>query len=89
MAGHPILARFLGRWQRVPRWVRVALVMTVALLAWARWWPMAPLFTTPRSTLVTDRNGVLLGALVASDGQWRMPSTGPVPERFAQCLIAF
>ena len=31
------------------------------------------LFHVPYSTVVTDRNGELLGARIASDGQWRFP----------------
>ena len=50
---------------------------------------MAPLFNEPLSTVVTDRHGATLGAAVAADGQWRMPSTGEVPERFARCIIQF
>ncbi|MEO7080492.1 MAG: penicillin-binding protein 1C, partial [Flavobacteriales bacterium] len=59
------------------------------LLAWARWWPMDPLFRAARSTVMLDRDGGLLGATVATDGQWRFPSTAAVPERFATCLIQF
>ncbi|MGB3524545.1 MAG: penicillin-binding protein 1C [Flavobacteriales bacterium] len=59
------------------------------LIAWARWWPMDPLFGTPRSTVMLDRDGGLLGATVATDGQWRFPSTHAVPERFSTCLIQF
>ncbi len=59
------------------------------LFAWARWGPMDPLFRTPRSTVMLDRDGGLLGATVATDGQWRFPSTAAVPERFATCLIQF
>ncbi len=68
------------------RWVIVALLL---VLVWAKWGPMDPLFTTPRSTVLLDRNGELLGATVAKDGQWRMPSTDSVPDRFAMCLIQF
>jgi len=44
---------------------------------------------TPYSTVVTDRNGELLGARTADDGQWRFPPADTVPERFAQALILF
>lgn len=50
---------------------------------------MAPLFSTPFSTVLLDRNGALLGAGVAADGQWRFPPPDPVPMRFARCLIEF
>lgn len=65
------------------------LVIFLAVWAWARWWPMAPLFQAPCSTVITDRDGGLLGAVVAADGQWRFPAADSVPHRFATCLIAF
>lgn len=50
---------------------------------------MDPLFNAPRSTVLLDREGDLLGATVAADGQWRMPEVDSIPERFATCLIQF
>ncbi|MBS1548003.1 MAG: transglycosylase domain-containing protein, partial [Bacteroidetes bacterium] len=50
---------------------------------------MSPLFRDPSSTVLLDANGNLLGAAVATDGQWRFPASGRVPERFAECIIQF
>lgn len=47
------------------------------------------LFHVPYSTVVTDRNGELLGARIASDGQWRFPPRTTTPEKIEQCLITF
>ena len=47
------------------------------------------LFHVPYSTVVTDRNGELLGARIASDGQWRFPPRTTTPEKIKQCLITF
>lgn len=47
------------------------------------------LFHVPYSTVVTDRNGELLGARIASDGQWRFPPRNTTPDKIAQCLITF
>ena len=47
------------------------------------------LFQVSYSTVVTDRNGDLLGARVAADGQWRFPASQKVPEKFKICLIQF
>lgn len=44
---------------------------------------------TSYSTVVTDRNGELLGARIASDGQWRFPPSDTVPEKFRTALIEF
>jgi penicillin-binding protein 1C len=48
-----------------------------------------PWFDATYSTLVTDRNGELLGARIAPDGQWRFPPTDTVPEKYRICLIQF
>ncbi len=47
------------------------------------------LFHTPLSMVLEDRNGHLLGARIAADGQWRFPATDKVPERFATALTTF
>ena len=47
------------------------------------------LFHTPYATVAADRNGDLLGARIAADGQWRFPASDTVPEKFKQCLIEF
>lgn len=47
------------------------------------------LFDVSYSTVVTDKNGQLLGARIADDGQWRFPSKGEVPEKLKQCIITF
>lgn len=64
-------------------WACAALLVGLALL------PVEPLFDVPTSTVLEDRNGRLLAARVAPDGQWRMPSSTTVPERFAHCLLTF
>lgn len=47
------------------------------------------LFHVPYSTVVTDRNEELLGACIASDGQWRFPPRNTTPEKIKECLITF
>lgn len=47
------------------------------------------LFDTSYSTVVTDRQGELLGARIADDGQWRFPQRQTVPEKMEKCMIAF
>lgn len=59
------------------------------LLVVAACWPMDRLFRTPRSTVLLDRDGQLLAATVATDGQWRFPPEDSVPKRFAECLVQF
>ena len=47
------------------------------------------LFHVPYSTVVTDRTEELLGARIASDGQWRFPPRNTTPEKIKECLITF
>jgi len=47
------------------------------------------LFDRPCATVVTDSNGQLLGARIASDGQWRFPHSDSVPEKFRICVVEF
>lgn len=46
-----------------------------------------PLFDVSYSPVLYDREGKLLGAQVASDGQWRFPGKEKVNEKFAIALI--
>ena len=56
-------------------------------------WIPKPLISKPYSTLLytTETSGreVLLGARIASDGQWCFPSGSEVPEKFAICLTQY
>ena len=47
------------------------------------------LFNDPLSTVVESKQGTLIGARIASDGQWRFPALDSVPYRFEQCLLMF
>lgn len=47
------------------------------------------LFHVPYSTVVTDQNEELLGARIASDGQWRFPPRNTTPKKIKECLITF
>ncbi|MCQ2250214.1 MAG: penicillin-binding protein 1C [Bacteroidales bacterium] len=46
-------------------------------------------FSVPYSTVITDSSGVLLGAHIAEDGQWRFPDADSVPYKFAQCITTY
>ncbi len=48
-----------------------------------------PLFNDPTSTVVFDRDGKMLGARIAGDGQWRFPESEAVPEKFSVCITTF
>jgi penicillin-binding protein 1C len=48
-----------------------------------------PGFKAPFSTVVEARDGSLLGARIAADGQWRFPGFKQVPEKFEKSLLTF
>ncbi|MBT5428122.1 MAG: penicillin-binding protein 1C, partial [Bacteroidetes bacterium] len=53
-------------------------------------WPLPkPLFNDPQSTVVFDREGGLLGARIAADGQWRFEGSDILPENYISCVIEF
>jgi len=47
------------------------------------------LFTVPRSTVIVSDTGKLLGARIASDGQWRFPKSDSIPDKFKICITTF
>nr|WP_249665285.1 penicillin-binding protein 1C [Mucilaginibacter sp. Bleaf8] len=60
----------------------------IALLAFWLCLPR-PLFKRPTSYVIDDDRGLLLGAAIAADGQWRFPYDDSVPDKFRQCIITF
>ncbi len=67
--------------------ISIALIVCV-LIAYAFSLPRQ-IFDKPYSTVLEARNGQLLSASIAADGQWRFPQDDSIPERFAQALITF
>ena len=47
------------------------------------------LFKDPTCMILNDREGNLLGAKIATDGQWRFPYQKQVPEKFVQAITCF
>jgi len=47
------------------------------------------LFDKPTCTVIDDREGRLLGAKIADDGQWRFPATDSLPRKYIQALVVF
>jgi penicillin-binding protein 1C len=63
--------------------VAAGVIITPVLLS-----PM-PGFKVPLSTVIEARDGTLLGAKIADDGQWRFPPSDSVPYKFEKALLAF
>lgn len=80
-----MINRFL-RW--APHW-RYGLPLIILLVA--SWWfgLPRPLFDTPVATVLEDRQGDLLSAQIAEDGQWRFPPPDSLSEKLTQAIIHF
>lgn len=48
-----------------------------------------PLFTSPYSSALFDREGRLLSARLAADDQWRFPPPDSLPSELVQCIVSF
>ena len=81
------LSRRLARPRRFALLSSAALVLLLALHYVTRL--PAPLFDSPLSSVLEARDGSLLGARIAADGQWRFPGRDTLPEKYAAALIAF
>jgi penicillin-binding protein 1C len=47
------------------------------------------LFSEPYATVIESKEGELLGAKIANDGQWRFPAQDSIPYKFKKCVVYF
>ena len=77
---------------RLVRWVKThklkSGLLIVVLVAYYFCLPRQ-LFDDSYASVIEAADGELLGAKIARDGQWRFPAQDSVPQKFAQCVIAF
>ncbi len=85
----PVVRNIIGRIRQLSATRKVILILITFLVAGYIVCLPGQLFRVSYSTVVTDRNGELLGARIASDGQWRFPPRTATPEKVKHCLIAF
>lgn len=73
------------------KWLKYGAIIVAGaiLLLWLCCLPKDLFEGVPYSTVVTDKNGELLGARVADDGQWRFPMCDTLPEKFVTALVEF
>jgi penicillin-binding protein 1C len=78
-----------GRY-KIDRRIKIgSLAIFLILLVWFIACLPKHLFNDPTSTVIEDRNGILIGAKIADDGQWRFPNNPHVPEKFKQSILEF
>lgn len=63
----------------------------LGLVAIVGWWALlpAPLFNTPYSTVLQDREEKIIGMTVAADGQFRFPAVESLPPKYIMALTTF
>ncbi len=65
------------------------ITLSALLLAGLLWPIPEPLFDHPYATALLSREGQLLGARIAGDGQWRFPPVDSLPDNYVTSLLAF
>lgn len=68
---------------------KIKLIVLLGLLIW--FWLSLPskLFNAPTCYVIEDKDGSLLNATIAADGQWRFPHNKNVPQKFIDCITTF
>jgi penicillin-binding protein 1C len=68
--------------------VCVAVIFSVLISSWWNSLPQ-PLFNSPYSSILLDRNNQLLEARIASDEQWRFPPSETLPSSYIKAVLLF
>lgn len=78
-----------GRLRSVSIKKKIVLFVLLGLLLWFWFSLPSKLFHAPTSYVIEDKDGNLLNATIAADGQWRFPYTKNVPQKFIDCITTF
>ena len=70
--------------KRKKRWLTAGILLFVGFLLLP-----ASFDEEPTSTVIESVDGYLMGAKIATDGQWRFPARGTLPDKYAKALVAF
>lgn len=84
--------RIPSLFRRTAQWVKRNRIKSfVAFGLFAAYYFCLPrtLFNEPFSTVIESKDGELLGAKIADDGQWRFPASNSVPYKFRQSIVYF
>jgi penicillin-binding protein 1C len=79
------LLKWSGRTIRKYRWAFPFIILLFLVI----YYPSRNIFHEPLSTVFVDREGILLGAKIAADQQWRYPERKEVPEKFRKAILAY
>jgi penicillin-binding protein 1C len=75
--------------KNLPRRTKIKWTVLITLFIWFWFALPSKLFQSPTCFVITDKDGQLLNASIAPDGQWRFPHNDSVPEKFIQCITTF
>lgn len=85
----PFIRKWFEKYKSAKRKYQIGIPLLLIACVWYIFCLPSPLFDVPYSTVVSDRNGELLGARIADDQQWRFPTVDSVPDKYKTCLIEF
>ena len=68
---------------------KIVLAVISGLLIWFYFSLPSKLFKAPTCYVIEDKDGNLLNATIAADGQWRFPYNKNVPQKFIDCITTF
>lgn len=73
------------------RWGRHSKKLTLLVILLIAYYFCLPtvLFKSPTATVIESKQGILLGAIIADDGQWRFPVVDSIPYKFKTCILQF
>ena len=64
-------------------------ILLIILLIWYYFSLPNQLFKAPTATIIESKEGKLIGAKIAKDGQWRFPKRDSIPFKFEKCILQF
>ena len=68
---------------------KIFFVVLIGAVLWFWFCLPARLFNNPTSFVIEDKDGILLNASIADDGQWRFSEHENVPQKFIDCITTF
>lgn len=69
--------------------IYMAIATTAAVVAMVLFATPKYPFSAPYSVVISDSTGIIIGAHIADDGQWRFPEADSVPYKFRECITAY
>ena len=74
---------------KIPLKLKILFIIAAALFTWFWFSFPSKIFNEPTSFVIEDKDGNLLNASIAADGQWRFPYDENVPYKFIKCITTF